>query len=134
MGSGVQRICGCGHRVPKSIRCPCEARRDAERKARFDRTRPTSSGRGYTGTWEKARAEYLVAHPWCRRCGAKAQVVDHKTPHRGDQSLFWDRTNWQGLCTPCHSGAKQREESRARLLRNPENPSPAVAGLQKDHL
>ncbi|MCG8990866.1 HNH endonuclease [Laribacter hongkongensis] len=39
-----------------------------------------------------------------------ATVVDHITPHRGDQRLFWDSSNWQPLCASCHSGAKQREE------------------------
>lgn len=23
-------------------------------------------------------------------------------PHRGDQKLFWDESNWQALCKPCH--------------------------------
>jgi len=29
--------------------------------------------------------------------------TDHIIPHRGDQALFWDETNWQRLCLPCHS-------------------------------
>ena len=31
-----------------------------------------------------------------------AAVVDHVLPHRGDWSLFWDESNWQPLCKPCH--------------------------------
>jgi 5-methylcytosine-specific restriction endonuclease McrA len=38
--------------------------------------------------------------------------VDHITPHRGDLKLFWQRSNWQALCTPCHSGRKQSQEKR----------------------
>lgn len=106
------RICACGHRVAAGVRCPCERRADAERKARFDRKRPGSSARGYGRAWETARAEFLKAHPFCRRCGAPAVVVDHIRPHRGDRALFWDRANWQPLCTAHHSGAKQREERR----------------------
>lgn len=106
------RICACGHRVPSGVRCACEARQDAERKARFDKTRPNSSRRGYTGAWEKARKAFLHRNPRCARCGERADLVDHKEPHRGDRELFWDRNNWQSLCTPCHSGAKQREERR----------------------
>jgi 5-methylcytosine-specific restriction endonuclease McrA len=87
-------------------------KRDADRKARFDKTRPNSSQRGYDGAWEKARKAFLARHPYCGRCGALANVVDHKNPHRGDRALFWDKANWQSLCTPCHSGAKQREERR----------------------
>ncbi len=107
------RICACGHRVAAGVRCPCERRGDAERKARFDRTRPGSSSRGYDRAWEAARAAFLKDHPFCRRCGAPAVVVDHIRPHRGDRALFWDKGNWQPLCIAHHSGAKQREERRA---------------------
>lgn len=106
------RLCACGKLVPSGARCPCEAKRDAERKARFDKTRPTSSQRGYTGAWEKARKAFLLRHPRCARCGRRADLVDHKIPHRGDRDLFWDKSNWQPLCTSCHSGAKQRQERR----------------------
>lgn len=105
-------LCACGHRVPSGARCPCAVKRDADRKARFDKTRPNSSQRGYSSAWEKARKAFLARHPYCARCGALANVVDHMTPHRGDQAIFWDKTRWQPLCTPCHSGAKQREERR----------------------
>jgi len=41
-------------------------------------------------------------------------VADHKTPHRGDEALFWDRQNLWCLCKGCHDGAKQREDRAAR--------------------
>ncbi|NDV52168.1 HNH endonuclease signature motif containing protein [Salipiger sp. PrR003] len=107
------KVCGCGKLVPGGQRCPCQRDRDAERKAKFDRKRLSSSARGYTGSWDRARAQFLRQHPFCRRCGDRASVVDHMTPHRGDQRLFWDKTNWQPLCTTCHSSAKQREERRS---------------------
>ena len=45
-----------------------------------------------------------------------ATVVDHIEPHRDDLELFWDReNNWQGLCSSCHSGAKQELESTGRI-------------------
>lgn len=106
------RICRCGALVPFGARCDCMVAADRERKARHDAKRPTSSQRGYTGAWDKARAGFLAAHPRCRYCGKAATVVDHKTPHKGDKALFWDRNNWQALCAPCHNGAKQREERR----------------------
>jgi len=31
-----------------------------------------------------------------------ARIVDHVIPHRGDQELFWDTSNWQPLCKRCH--------------------------------
>ena len=98
--------------IVMGTRCPCEVRRAAERKARFDKTRPSSSRRGYSRDWEKARRAYLDRHPLCAFCGRPAAVVDHITPHKGDDALFWDKANWQPLCTPCHSGTKQRLDRR----------------------
>lgn len=37
-------------------------------------------------------------------------VVDHVIAHKGDQRLFWDRSNWQVLCPDDHDIIKQREE------------------------
>lgn len=78
----------------------------------------TSGDRGYTYAWQKARERYLLDNPICVMCAAAdpdiavpATVVDHRIPHRGDQTLFWDRTNWQSLCATHHSGDKQREEN-----------------------
>lgn len=112
MAVRAARICSCGKVVPEGATCPCQAARKAARDARADKKRGTSSQRGYTGAWDKARKEFLARHRWCRRCGAPASVVDHVIPHRGDQAIFWDKTQWQPLCTPCHSGAKQRQERR----------------------
>lgn len=75
----------------------------------------TSNQRGYTYAWQKASKAYILAHPLCVMCDRLGRItatalVDHIEPHRGDMTLFWDRTNWQSLCTPCHSSVKQREE------------------------
>ncbi|WP_258874539.1 HNH endonuclease signature motif containing protein [Cupriavidus taiwanensis] len=96
----------------------------------------TSAERGYGYRWQKERAAHLREHPFCEYClremrisaasvaavilecagrGLSApygNVVDHRIPHRGDQMLFWDRSNWQTLCVFHHSGAKQKEELR----------------------
>ncbi|KTR02057.1 hypothetical protein NS365_22510, partial [Aureimonas ureilytica] len=79
--------------------------------------RGTAAQRGYGARWQKARALFLTEHPLCCRCHAEgrvtpATVVDHITPHKGDQTLFWDQKNWQPLCKPHHDGAKQAEERR----------------------
>lgn len=99
----------------------------------------SSTARGYGYKWQQARAGYLLKHPFCVYClrdvryaailnmapsaavircaelglaVPQATVVDHIRPHRGDQALFWDRTNWQALCAAHHSRDKQREEVR----------------------
>lgn len=71
--------------------------------------------RGYGYKWQKARGQFLHEHPLCVMCEVAgrveaATVVDHITPHRGDQSLFWRRSNWQPLCATHHSRDKQRTE------------------------
>ena len=78
----------------------------------------TAAQRGYGYKWQKAREQFLRENPLCVVCTAQgvvtvATVVDHITPHRGDQSLFWRRSNWQSLCSTHHSRDKQREEARS---------------------
>ncbi len=76
----------------------------------------TSTQRGYGYRWQKGRALFLREHPMCCYCqrnglvGVLASVVDHIIPHRGDQNLFWDESNWQPLCAPCHDVVKRQEE------------------------
>lgn len=84
------------------------------RKKRYDRTRGNSGERGYTGAWAKVARAYRAANPVCVHCAAKgrvspAQEVDHIEPHRGNSILFWDESNWQSLCKPCHSGKTATE-------------------------
>ena len=69
--------------------------------------------------WTRAAAGWLKKNPWCVMClimrrRRKAKHVDHRRPHRGDWSVFWDKTNWQGLCDEHHSSTKQRQEGGRR--------------------
>lgn len=77
--------------------------------------RKSSSARGYTYRWQQYRKQYLRQHPlcvYCERMGkvVEATVVDHIEPHRGDEVLFWEPSNHQGLCKSCHDSVKQTEE------------------------
>lgn len=67
--------------------------------------------------WVHGRLAQLMAHPLCGMClmvgmTRAANVVDHVRPHHGDADLFFDRSNWQSLCTECHDIRKQRAEAR----------------------
>jgi 5-methylcytosine-specific restriction protein A len=80
-----------------------------------DERRGNSYQRGYTGKWAKARAQHLHAHPLCVHCFSKnlitpATELDHIVPHKGNMSLFWDVSNWQGLCKKCHSTKTAKED------------------------
>ena len=77
--------------------------------------RPSAAKRGYGRAWQQARAAFLAANPWCRACAAagrevRATHVDHVVPHRGDRQRFWNRTNWQPLCTSHHSAKTATED------------------------
>lgn len=39
-----------------------------------------------------------------------ASVVDHRIPHRGDMTLFWDSSNWQSMAKTCHDKKTARED------------------------
>lgn len=86
---------------------PYSAERDYRRE---DSDRGTAAQRGYNQRWRNARAAYLRRHPLCVKCDQPATVVDHITPHRGDMVLFWDVSNWQPLCKPCHDRKTARGE------------------------
>lgn len=81
--------------------------------------RPNATPRQRGRAWMERRAAWLRQHPLCCYCEREgrlspATVVDHIIPHRGDERLFWDRTNWQSLCASCHSSTKAREEAAER--------------------
>lgn len=102
---------GCGALVPNG-RCATHTPRD-----RY--TRPVyAATHAWYGSlrWRLLRAEMLRAEPFCRACRADGHHVlthdiDHITKHAGDPAKFWDRSNLQGLCKPCHT-RKTTWESR----------------------
>ncbi|MDG3575724.1 HNH endonuclease signature motif containing protein [Rhizobium sp. YJ-22] len=106
------RICKCGAVVPSGITCACQERDARERKARFDKKRPSARQRGYTKEWEQASKDFLRFYPYCERCKAPATTVHHKVPHKGNQTVFWDKSNWMPVCKPCHDGPLQSAERR----------------------
>ncbi|MBB4267611.1 HNH endonuclease [Roseospira visakhapatnamensis] len=80
------------------------------------RVRPTR-----TAAWKRARRAFLAEHPVCAVCGAPATVVDHIVPHRGDLTVFWDRSRWQALCASCHG---RKTAARDGGFGNPLRPPP----------
>lgn len=78
-----------------------------QQRQAVDERRGNSNERGYSYAWQQARAGFLRKHPLCAAHEKKgevvaATVVDHIDPHKGDKDKFWERTNWQPLCKPCH--------------------------------
>lgn len=70
-----------------------------------------------TARWKRLRMATFERDDFtCQMCGrlegnTSLLVADHRRPHRGDLTLFWDDANIQTLCaSPCHSKHKQRLE------------------------
>lgn len=96
---------GCGKLIDAPGYCEPHAK---QRTRETDSRRGTAKERGYTYRWRQARAAFLAEHPLCRECEkagrlTAATVVDHIVPHKGNDTLFWERGNWQALCASCHS-------------------------------
>jgi len=56
-----------------------------------------------TREWTRYRFLFLKYNPNCYCCGAKASVVDHLKPHKGDVALFEDIKNHAPICETCHN-------------------------------
>ena len=80
----------------------------------------------YGRRWKEHRARFLQAHPLCRMCKARgivepATVLDHIKPWKSGETeaeqerLFWDQSNWQGLCRTDHDAVKQALEKSGFL-------------------
>jgi len=87
----------------------------------------SAHARGYTKRWGRASKAFRIEYPLCgmrpegqvpvmSQCflegrDTPATQTDHVIPHRGNQTLFWDRIrNWQSLCDAC-GGRKSRSEA-----------------------
>jgi 5-methylcytosine-specific restriction protein A len=81
-----------------------------ERRAQYNRDHADERGGAvYTYRWQKLRKVFLAVNPLCVECQRPATVVDHRTPHRGDQMLMWQWDNLQPMCKPCHDSKTARE-------------------------
>lgn len=67
----------------------------------------------YGHKWRKARAAYLAANPLCVECYRVGRLtpsteVDHIIAHKGNNDLFWSRSNWRAICKVCHNAKTGR--------------------------
>ena len=95
----------------------CETHQQEYNRQYNQQERPEYSRTLYRSSrWRKLRRVFLQEHPLCVQCQelgtlTPASVVDHITPHKGDEALFFDEANLQPLCKPCHD-RKTVEEGR----------------------
>ncbi len=78
-----------------------------------------------TSRWQRLaeavrlRDRYTCSMPGCGVVitGKGQAIADHRTPHRGDEALFWDAENIWCICKACHDSVKQAEERGGRMVR-----------------
>ena len=114
--TGIPRFCPtCLKTIPHGVRCECQIAATRERNRRHDALRGSAASRGYDAEWRSASKTYLRQYPLCAECARNgrattATLVDHVIPIRLAPHRRLDHTNWQSLCTPCHSSWKQKQE------------------------
>jgi len=93
-----------------------------DEKARDKQRASTQHWRAWykTARWERLRQEVLLRDLYtCQRTGVLCRgkspapdspVVNHKKPHLGDPSLFWDIDNLETVTKAVHDSVVQREE------------------------
>ncbi|NTB86390.1 endonuclease [Agrobacterium tumefaciens] len=111
------RICKCGKVVPSGVICPCVARDNRDRKARFDLKRPAAHKRGYDSEW-RTQAKAFLAIPGndlCE-CGAPAVLVRHAVSIKRRPDLRMVKSNWRPGCQRCNAidAAKERLEQKGK--------------------
>jgi 5-methylcytosine-specific restriction protein A len=120
MPSAPPIACPCGGRRVKGHPCDRCGKKGGPTRDDYDDRRGSAASRGYGWKWRNengtgAADAYLQANPLCAECQWHGQVVgavlvDHKRPHKGNQTLFWDTDNWQSLCKRCHDCKTYREQ------------------------
>ena len=80
----------------------------------FLNARRTNSNFYNSERWRKLRREVIRETPYCVCCGSTSNLtVDHIVAPRGNEELFYDKTNLQVLCKDCHD-LKTVQEIQAR--------------------
>ena len=92
-------------------------RHQREERRELARSRPNPAAMEYGHEWRKASRRFLQENPLCVHCRQAgkiraSEVTDHIVPHKGGMAAFWDRTNWQALCKPCHDRKTAKEDGR----------------------
>lgn len=101
---------GCPELVDRSG--PCDSCR-RERRRTSDRRRPSARARGYDAEWQRTRADYLAANPWCEDetgCLEPATDVDHKDGQGPSGPRGHDWNNLRSLCHSHHSKRTARDQ------------------------
>jgi 5-methylcytosine-specific restriction protein A len=68
-----------------------------------------------TTQWRRLRKEILKGQPNCCRCGSDTDLqVHHIIPPKGNEDLFFDKSNLATICSACHRIETNREIQHRR--------------------
>ena len=65
-----------------------------------------------TREWRELRKQVLAEEPTCRFCGAPASHADHLQHGPDWRQHFFDRSNLQALCAPCHNAKSAKDKAK----------------------
>jgi len=107
---------GCATLVD-SGRCDKHSNDIQVARQQYDKHRPEWHSMYKDPRYQKARTRYLQRHPLCVECEEIGQIVpatilDHIIDHKGDYDLFWDESNWQGLCESDHNSKTAKTNNK----------------------
>ncbi len=78
-------------------------------RSESQRAKPYNNAR-----WRRERLVFLKENPLCvlrlEGCTTYADTVDHIRAHKGDERLFWLKSNWQPSCANCNRRKALAEE------------------------
>lgn len=95
--------------------CPSHKKQKEER---YERERGSAASRGYDYKWQQYSKRYRKLNPLCVKCLEKGRItpsqhVDHiKAVNGPNDPLFYEPTNHQALCQPCHNAKTIIEDKR----------------------
>ena len=109
---------GCTN-VSESRFCSKHVTNKQQERKQFDQRRADDPIRKlyFTAIWQATRRIILFRDPLCKLCSqAFSAVADHIIParkwvaqHGGDLESFFDESNLQGVCKPCHDAKTAKE-------------------------
>ena len=110
-----QKICAKAGCTTKTKDRYCKTHKK-QKWAEHDKTRPSSTQRGYDHAWTKFRKSYLERNPLCLFCKESgllvtATEVDHIKPLADNPHLKYSNENLRPLCKKCHSTRTWHEQS-----------------------
>ncbi|VVB51687.1 Uncharacterised protein [uncultured archaeon] len=120
------RTKGCGgYAADRGLCQEClKNEKPPERVSKFDRRKEWKHLYRKSRWRNHVQPAVLRRDPICRICSHNpSTVADHIRDHRGDETLFFDFKNLQGVCEPCHDNKTGTEHGIGREKNLPPKPT-----------